>query len=157
VRLLNMAARILSTRMVKEVREDAQLVYSIGASSRAANAYPGFGFFGAAAPTDPGKTDALVKKLQQMYETFAKEGPTAEELAVAKKQFENTFVEQVKEPSYWLARMNLMTYRNASLDDALSDPAAYQQMTAEEVKAAFAKYWSNDNAIVVVVRPGTGQ
>ena len=45
VRALNMAARILSTRMVKEVREAAQLVYSIGASSRAATTYPGFGVF----------------------------------------------------------------------------------------------------------------
>ena len=44
---------ILSTRMVKEVREEAQLVYSIGAGSRAGTTYPGFGVFSAAAPTDP--------------------------------------------------------------------------------------------------------
>ena len=40
VRALNVAARILSTRMVKEVREEGQLVYSIGAQLRPGTTYP---------------------------------------------------------------------------------------------------------------------
>src|SRR6478735_6528294 len=79
-RALTMASRILSTRMIKEVREDAQLVYSIGAQSRPGSTFPGFGVFAAGAPTDPHKTDALVEKLASMYEKFAKAGPTDEEV-----------------------------------------------------------------------------
>src|SRR6185437_5742690 len=92
-RALNMAARLLSTRMIKEVREDAQLVYSIGASSRAASTYPGFGVFSANAPTDPPKADALIAKLASMYEQFAADGPSEEEMIVARKQFANTYEE----------------------------------------------------------------
>ena len=152
-RALSMASRVLSTRMVKEVREDAQLVYSIGAGSRAAGTYPGFGVFSAAAPTDPPKVQPLVEKLAQMYETFAKEGPTEDELTVARKQFANTYEQQLKEPSFWSGRLSQLTFRGLSLDDLVAEPEAYQQMTARQVKDTFAKYWSKDNAIVVVVKP----
>lgn len=150
---LSMASRILSTRMVKEVREDAQLVYSIGASSRAASTYPGFGLFSAAAPTDPTKTAALVEKLAQMYAAFAKDGPTADELEVAKKQFANTYEEQVREPGYWARKMDQITFRGASLDDVVKEEAAYQALTTAGVRETFAKYYAPQRSIVVVVTP----
>jgi zinc protease len=153
VRALNMAARLLSTRMIKEVREDAQLVYSIGASSRAASTYPGFGVFSANAPTDPPKADALVAKLASMYEQFAAEGPSEEEMIVARKQFANTYEEQLKEPGFWSGRLNQLTFRGISLDDLVNEPDAYQALTAKDVKDTFAKYYSKDNSIVVVVKP----
>ncbi len=152
-RALSMAARILSTRMVKEVREEAQLVYSISAGSRPATTYPGFGTFSASAPTEPAKTGALVEKLASMYQAFAAAGPTDEEMEVAKRQMATTFAEQVKEPGYWSGRLNLLTFRGASLDDFVNAPAAYQTLTAQQVRDAFAKYYTKDSAIVVVVKP----
>lgn len=152
-RALSMAARILSTRMVREVREEAQLVYSIGASSRTASTFPGFGVFSAAAPTEPAKCDALVSKLNEMYAAFAADGPSADELDVARRQMANTFADQVRQPSYWSSRLNLMTFRNTRLDDVLAEPTAYQELTAEQIRAAFAKYYRPDSRITVVVRP----
>ncbi|MFO0838062.1 MAG: insulinase family protein [Phycisphaerae bacterium] len=153
VRALSMAARVLSTRMVKEVREDAQLVYSISAGQRPASTYPGFGTFSAAAPTEPGKVPALIEKLASMYATFAKDGPTEDELAVARKQMANTYEEQMRDPGYWLRRLDQLTFRGANLDDVVGEPAAMQALTAEQVKAAFAKYYSPQNAIIVTVTP----
>jgi zinc protease len=152
-RALGMAARILSTRMVREVREEAQLVYSIGASSRAAATYPGFGVFSASAPTDPGKADALVAKLASMYEAFAKAPPTDEEVSVARRQYANTYAEQVKEPSFWSGRLSQLDFRGIALDELAAEPEAYQALTAQQVHDAFAKYYSKDNSIVVVVKP----
>jgi hypothetical protein len=43
-----------------------------------------------------------------------------------------------------------------SLDDLMTEPQAYQDMTAQQVKDAFAKYYSKDNSIVVVVKPQNG-
>lgn len=154
-RALSMAARILSTRMVKEVREEAQLVYSISAGSRPATIFPGFGTFSASAPTEPSKTAALVEKLGSMYAAFAAAGPTADELDVAKRQMATTFAEQVKEPGYWSGRLNLMTLRGASLDEFVNSPAAYQALTTDQVRGTFAKYYGKDNMIVVVVKPGS--
>jgi zinc protease len=152
-RALNMAARILSTRMVKEVREDAQLVYSIGANSRSASTYPGFGVFSASAPTEPGKAAPLVEKLAAMYETFAHDGPTEDELGVARKQMANTLRDQLREPGYWSGRLDRMTFRGASLDDIVADAEVYQTLTAAQIRDTFARYYSKPNSIVVVVKP----
>jgi zinc protease len=156
VRALGMAARILSMRMVKEVREEAQLVYSIGAVSRPASAFPGFGTFSASAPTDPTKVPALVAKLTQMYESFAKDGPTDEEVATAKKQYAKDWADAIKEPATWMGRLQSMDLRGTTLDDFLAGPAAYEALTAKQVKETFAKYYSKENSIVVVVKP-TGE
>ncbi len=154
-RALAMAARVLSTRMMTEVREQAQLVYSIGAASRAASTFPGFGVFSASAPTEPHKTQALVEKVASMYATFAESGPTAAELDVAKKQWANTYAEQSKEPGYWTARLDQLTFRGTSLDDVSAEPAAVEALAAKQIQEAFARYYSPANSIVVVVKPKT--
>ena len=152
-RALSMAARIMSTRMTKEIREEDQLVYSMGASSRPGTTYPGFGVFFATSSTAPEKAAALAAKIPAMYEVFAKGGPTEEEMQVAKKQRANDFEEQMRTPQFWAGVMSEMTFRGAKLDDVVAAPAAYQAMTAQQVKDAFAKYYSKDNSIVVVVKP----
>jgi zinc protease len=153
VRALNMASRILSTRMVKQVREEAQLVYSIGAQNRPGSTFPGFGAFSASAPTDPEKSAALVAKLSSMYEAFAKDGPTQDEMEVARKQYATTYSEQLKEPAFWLGRLGQLTFRGITLDELAEEPQAYQELSPAEVQAAFGKYYSRDNSMVVVVRP----
>ncbi len=150
---MSIAARVLSTRMVKEVREEAQLVYSIGASSRSGTTYPGFGVFSAGAPTEPAKVKPLVEKLASMYAAFAKDGPTEGELEVARKQFAKNFEEQLIEPAFWQTRLESLAFRGVSLDDMLKQPEVYAAMSAEEIKATFARYATPENAIVVTVAP----
>ncbi len=152
-RALGMAARVLSMRMVKEVREDAQLVYSIGAVSRPASTFPGFGTFSASAPTDPAKVPALLAKLKSMYEEFAKDGPTEEEVATAKKQHAKDWADAIKEPATWMGRLQSMDYRGTTLDEFLAVPGAYQALTAKEVRETFAKYYAPQNTILVTVKP----
>ncbi len=153
VRALSMASRILSTRMIKEVREDAQLVYSIGASSSPATTFPGFGVVQAGATTEPHKVDALIAKLSEMYATFAKEGCTDEELKTAKLQFAKTFEDQYKEPGFWQSRLEQVSFRGTDLDEILAAPEAYQALTCEQIRAVFAKYYSPETMIVVAVKP----
>lgn len=152
-RLLQMASRIVSTRMIKVIREQEQLVYSIGAQSIPGADYPGYGLFFAAAPTEPGKTAALDARIGSMYAEFAKDGPTEEEMETARKQFANNFDEQMKEPGFWTGRLASMTYRDAKLDDVMSGPAAFQAFTAQEVKDAFAKYATAEGSMSIVIKP----
>ena len=140
VRLLALGARVLSTRMNRIIREEKQLVYSIGASSQPASEYPGFGVFSARAPTDPAKASALLTALEEMYLAFAKDGPTADEMAVARKQVANQLDQLLKDPEFWSSRLATLDYRGLSLDDLTDAPAAYQRYTAEEVREAFARY-----------------
>jgi zinc protease len=152
-RLLFMAARILSTRMTKTIREDKQLVYSIGAISEPAVIYPGFGLFAAIAPTDPAKAPALAAAVEEMYTAFGKDGPTADELDVAKKQMTNLLGEMMKTPDFWLGRLSTLDYRGTSLDDLLDAPAQYQQFTTAQVQEAFARYNRPDAGLRFVITP----
>jgi zinc protease len=157
VRALSLASRILSTRMTREIREEKQLVYSMGASSRPATTYPGFGIFSASAPTEPAKAPALMSTVAEMYQAFAKDGPTDDEIVVAKKQFAKDFVDQAKEPGTWLARLEHLTQRGISLDDYLGAPQAYEALTAAQVKGTFAKYYTPESTIVICVQPVQGK
>jgi zinc protease len=156
VRALNMASRVLSTRMIDEIREKAQLVYSIQTGSSPATIFPGFGIVQAGATTDPDKVTALVAKIQEMYATFAKDGCTDDELSVAKGQFAKLFEEQLIEPAYWLGRLERVDFHGRSMDDIVAAPAAYQAITAQQVKAAFSKYFLPDTVFVVAVKPEKG-
>jgi zinc protease len=153
VRRLAMASRILSTRMYRTIREEKQLVYSIGASSRPALEYPGFGMFAAQAPTDPAKTDALVAAVGEIYVDFASAGPGADELAVARKQLLNSLDQALKNPDFWVARLGTLDYRGTDLTELMRAPQAYEQMTAQEVREAFARYFTPAARVRFVVVP----
>ena len=152
-RLLFVAARILTTRMTKILREDRQLVYGIGAYSEPAVVYPGFGVFAASAPTDPAKAPVLATAVEDMFTVFAKDGPTNDEMTVARKQMANLLDEIMKTPDFWLGRLSTLDYRGVSLDDLLDAPAQYQQFTAQQVREAFARYDRPERRWSFVVTP----
>jgi predicted Zn-dependent peptidase len=155
-RLLRVAARVLTTRMTTTIREKMQLVYSISAGMRSDAVYPGFSTFAAQAPTDPAKGAALAAALEDMYAAFAKDGPTEDEMTVARKQFALQFDEEVKTPKYWLDLLTVPDYRGTDLGRALVARAAYEKFTAAEVKGAFAKYFRPDARFHFVVKPSAG-
>lgn len=156
-RLMQLAARLVSTRLVKIIREEKQLVYSISAQVQPGTAYPGWGQFTAAAPTAPEKADLLGPALDEVYAAFAKGGPTAEELDTARKQFANQFEEQMKEPAFWQGRLATLSYRGgATLDETMQGPAAFQAFTADEVRDTFAKYYKPESSFRFSVKPKTG-
>jgi len=153
VRLVNLATQILSTRMVKRIREEQQLVYSIRAVSQPSTAYPGMGMIFAAGPCKPGNEAKLANEIQSMFAEFAKEGPSNEEVEVARGQIFNTLDEQLKEPGYWTGVLSDMTYRGLSLDEVSRVEQDYSEFTAEEVQSAFARYFAPGNTISVTVAP----
>lgn len=152
-RLFRIASSILSTRMVKEVREDEQLVYSISSGFRPGTTYAGFGTLSAAAPTAPEKSPRLLEKLQLMYAAMAKDGITDDELTVAKKQMANTLKTEMRETPYWMSRLGQMTFEGTNLDDIAGEAAAYEGITKEQVREAVARYYSPQTSLSVVILP----
>ena len=153
VRRLAMASRLLTTRMHKTIREDKQLVYSIGAGSRPALEYPGFGLFLAQAPTDPAKTDALAAAVDEVYVDFARGGPSADELTVARKQMLNSVDETFKNPDFWLNRLGTLDYRGTDLTEVMRGRQHYEQMTDAEIREAFNRYFTPAGRLRFVVVP----
>jgi len=139
--------------MHKTIREEKQLVYSIGAGSRPASEYPGFGLFAAQTPTDPAKTEALTKAVEEMYVAFAKDGPTGDEMTVARKQLVNTVDQTLKNPDFWVARLSTLDYRGADLTELMQGQQHYEQMTPADVRDAFARYFAPTSQLRFVVVP----
>jgi predicted Zn-dependent peptidase len=152
-RLLTLAARVLTTRMSRKIREERQLVYSIAASSRPGEAYPGFGLFVTQAPTEPAKVEPLIEVVDEMFSAFAASGPTEEELKVAKGQMANIVDEAIKGPDFWTDRLAAIDYRGMSLDDIARIAADYQRFTADEVREAFARYARPEARFRITILP----
>lgn len=152
-RCLQMASRVLSTRMIQKVREEEQLAYSPQCAHRAATDFPGFGLFISAMPTQPEKLDRLVTVVDEIYSTFAASGPTEEEMATVRKQIANTLDEQMKEPGFWNARLAVLDYRAAKLDDIMNSAAEQQTYTAQQIKDVFAKYYKPESQLKLTVKP----
>jgi zinc protease len=152
-RNLLIASRIVSTRMLKLIREEEQLAYSPRAGLRPGVEFPGFGTFSLVTQTNPTKIPRLLELTWKLYDDFAKDGPTDEEMATVKKQMANELDEQMREPQFWQAQTALMTYRANDLDNVVSAPEYYQKLTGAEVKQAFDKYYVPEGKMAVAVKP----
>jgi predicted Zn-dependent peptidase len=139
--------------MLKTIREEKGLVYSIRASSDPAVIYPGFGRFVAVAPTDPGKAQALAVALEEMYAAFAKDGPSDEELTVAKRQTATLLDEIMKTPDYWAGHLSTLDYRGIGIDDVLAAPSQYASFSARDVQDAFARYDRPESRFRFIITP----
>ncbi|GAB5496524.1 MAG: insulinase family protein [Phycisphaerales bacterium] len=156
-RLINMATQILSSRMVERIREEQQLVYSISAISQPSTAYPGMGLIFAAGPCMPGNEGKLASEIQSMFAEFAEYGPSGEEVETARKQIFTTLDEQLKEPGFWTGQLSNMTYRGTSLDDVAAIEKDYSEFTVDEVRDAFARYYTPENIVTVSVAPESAE
>jgi zinc protease len=152
-RALNLAAQTLSSRLIKEIREEKGLVYSIGASFQLHWAYEDLGVFMTGAPCDPLRVDDVLKAARGLFADFAGKGPTAEELEIAKKQMANKLDNGLKEPAFWWNVLQHIDLQGNSLDDYKNLKEAYEAYTAVQVRDAFAKYYKPERIFSVIAEP----
>lgn len=152
-RNLQVASRIISTRMMKIIREEEQLAYSPRAGLRPGTEFPGFGTFALITQTNPAKAARLIEVTNKVYEDFAKDGPTADEMDTVRKQLANELDEQMREPSFWMSSTAMMDYRGTKLDDVMTAAEYYQKVTPEAIKATFDKYDTPDARLSVIAKP----
>jgi zinc protease len=152
-RLMQIASRILSTRAIQEIREKKQLAYSPSVGYRPNPAIPGYGSMSLGSPTEPTKVEAFKAAIRELFDAFAKDGPTSEEMETVRKQFANTWDEQLREPGYWSQVLATLNYRWVTLDDVLAAPDQFQKFSAQEIKDAFNKYYSDKSFYLMTCAP----
>ena len=134
-------------------REELGLVYSIGANSSPSAAYHNGGFFFSAAPCAPGTGEQVVGEVFKIFDKFAQEGPTDEEFENARKQILNDLSDDLKEPNWWWSRIQTLDLHDVQLDDLKNIEQAYKDLTKEDVRATFAKYYTPDATFKVIAHP----
>ncbi len=153
VRALNTAANILDSRLIKRVREDLGLVYSIQTSNGPAQAYADSGVFFSGAPCAPDKLREVTGEIEAAFKAFADAGPTAEELENAKKQIRNHLDTELKEPRFWFNQLQSLDLHRMQLANLKNIPAQYDALTAEQIQEIFRKYHTPERAFRVSASP----
>ncbi len=152
-RAMQVAANILSSRLIKTVREELGLVYSIGASFSPSWIYRDTGSFQAGSKCKPANAERVAEEVHKLFARFAESGPRPEELENARKQVLNTLDISMKEPSYWVELLEHLDHRGRSLDEPKTVKAAIESMIAEEIQATFRKYFTPARAFTVTAIP----
>jgi zinc protease len=155
-RALELAELILSSRLVKQVREELAIVYSINAQNVPSWIYQDAGRFLSGAPCDPTNAVRVVKEVHKIFKEFADKGPTAEEMANSKKQIANTLDTGLREPSYWWSVLRDLDLQHRDLNVEKTIKEDYQAYTAEQVQNVFKKYYTPERQFQVMAFPTGG-
>ncbi|GJM25440.1 MAG: zinc protease [Phycisphaerae bacterium] len=139
---LELSSEILTSRLIKRIREELAIVYSLSASNQPSNSYRDSGRFMSQAPCEPTKAQQVVDEAHKIFDAFAKTGPSEEELSNAKKQVKNNLDEDMKEPSYWFGVLQKLDYHGINLADEKALPDVFDTFTAKELVKVFGKYYT---------------
>ena len=153
LRALALASNIMSSRIIKRIREELAWVYSIRASHRPNFSYREAGRFGAAAPCDPANVDKVVEETHRLLKEFATNGPKDEELANAKKQIANDLDTEMKEPRYWARVLRNLDLHRRQLSDEKGKVESFQGYTTKQVVDVFRKYYTAQRQFQVTSVP----
>ena len=152
-RALDLASQILSTRLIKEIREEQGLVYSIGAGYQPSWIYEDSAQFAAGAPCDPENVNMVVEEIHALFKAFALTGPTDEELDNAKKQVANNLDTEMQEPRYWGRILQHLDLHHRNLAEEKSEKQAFETYTADQVREVFQKYYTPARMFSVTTVP----
>jgi len=152
-RALELASNILTSRLVKHIREDLSLVYGIRARTAESEAYEEGGRFMAGAPCDPNNAAKLVEEVRKMFDEFAEKGPSAEELTNAKKQIAENLDRGMREPGYWSRVLQTLNLHSLTLKDQKEEKEAFEKFTGEQVRDVFKKYDDPSRRFTVLAEP----
>ena len=139
-RRLTLAARIISQRLLDRVREEQKVVRNMRGTNRPSIALPGTGVFGAGGATAPNDAEAMLDLVIEMIREFGENGPTEQELSTVKSQIVAEIERGIGTVSFWSGQLREFKYRNRSLDELKGLPGVYEEITAEQLKAAVKKY-----------------
>ncbi len=152
--VIDAMGRILSTRLLEEIREERSGVYSIGARPSSSK-FPDEEYsvtisYG----TDPDKLEELKQAVFDEIQDFIQNGPSEEELAKAKEQMLRERELALRENRFWL---NVLSNTYYLKDGDFSEFGRFNKLvsdlTTESVKNAFTKYFDFKNYVSVALEP----
>lgn len=151
---LDAVGRILSTRLLEEIREERSGVYSIGASPSSSK-FPEQEYRVAIRyGTDPEKLEELKQAVFDEIKDFAQNGPSEDELAKAQEKMLREREIALRENSFW---MNILSNTYYLKDGDFSEFGTYTKLvnnlTKESIQRAFKEYFDFGSYVSVALEP----
>jgi len=151
--MLDLAGRIITNRLLTEVRERRGLAYSVRARSSPHTLYQGNSRFRVAFAVDPNKADEAARVVEAVVDDFVRNGPTPEELVIAREQASNSFRSGSRTPEFWLDILSDLEYMGADLAWVKSYLQDVTRHTPEQMMAVVRKYVRPDRYVRVIGAP----
>lgn len=152
-RALDVASRVLTNRLLAEVRERRGLAYSIRAHASSNTPYRGNARFRVSFVVDPLKAEEAANIVERIVDELILKGPTPEELATAREQALHNFRSGSHTSAFWLDVLSDLDYMGGDLQWVNSYSTDLQQYTREDIVGVLRKYVRNDRYIRVIGVP----
>lgn len=136
------------SRLMKEVREKRGYAYSVY-SYFGPRVLPGP--FQIGLQTKRAQADAALKVVNEVLAEFLAKGPTAAELAAAKKNLIDGQALRIDSNAKLLGYLSLIGFYGLPLDYLDQFPRSVERVTKDDVKAAFNRYVKPENLVTVIV------
>jgi len=151
--VISAMADVLETRLRESLREALGGTYSVGVSAGYERIPKpeftvdiGFG-------SDPGRADALSKRVFDEIATFKAQGPTEKQVSDVKAALGRDFETNVKQNAYVLSQL-VHKYQVGEAPQTLLDvPSYYEKLTAASIQAAAKQYLDTANYVKLVLMP----
>lgn len=144
---------VLQTRLRESLREELGGTYSVGVSAGYERipkpeftVAVGFG-------SDPGRAEALAKRVFDEIATFKALGPTEKQVSDVKAALGRDFETNVKQNAYVLSQLVFKYQLGDAPETLLEIPSYYGKLSAASIQAAAKQYLDTSNYVKLVLMP----
>lgn len=150
---LEVAVQVLRSRVAQRLRTELNWAMSTAVMFQWNAAYADASVFQASIPCTAEHADGVLPELKRLFDEFAREGPTADEVATGRRQVADTMIAGMRNTGFWIDRLRTLTLHRGRLDDLERAPEIIGQLTVEDVRNVFRRYYVPERTIQVTVVP----
>ncbi|MFV1959656.1 MAG: M16 family metallopeptidase, partial [Planctomycetota bacterium] len=147
------AATILSSRLLRGVREERGLTYSIQSGYRFTD-YSGLDGLLVRFTADPAKAADAAEVAKKIVLDFAAQGPTDEELRTVERQFRNQIDTEIQQPGFWISALDRLHANGRTLEDLAYRLARLRRIDREAVVKTLNAIVKDKRFARVIAAPG---
>lgn len=136
----DVAAAVLSSRMLDTLRESKGITYSPSAHASTNLEVPGLSYFSAVIETPKENFPEFASGLQQLVHALAQTPPTADELERARQPLIEAHAKALEKNAFWTGTLLPVLSNPVQRDYFVNELPLLQSVTAKDVQAFFATY-----------------
>ncbi len=153
-RRYNLLAAILSDRLRTEIREKLGASYSPESGAEGSDALTNFGYIIALSTAKPDDAKHLTDVTCDLASSIAEKGASEDEFQRALKPVLSQLGKSLRDNNYWLQTVMSRCQEDPKrLAMARERDADYRSIRVDEINRLARKYFGNNNAIRVVIKP----
>lgn len=150
---LQTLTEVINIKLLENLREELSGIYGGGMrGSLSKNPYNSYSV-SVSFPCGPENVDKLIKATWSEIEKIKANGPSESDLNKVKETNTKQYLENVKDNSYWLAKLQQSVELGSNPADILTGEKRIKSVTAKEVKEAANKYLNEKNYVQVILNP----